>query len=184
MPEVKNAEIFVRLPGTLKVDLVERIPVAWIECKRLGITGRDAVRGLLIDQEKTLFSCDPAIFERYEAFPIIKLPAMERKEIGPGMQLVHKEGLRAYALLKKTNELVNGGLVNLPPFESVQVRSENSLEAHFYDRSSIIFGLYDHDRQLRDLVTILDRAQSTDRRLMNANLIPKRNIPVQMVPLD
>ncbi len=184
MPEVKSAEVFVRLPGTLKVDLIERVPVAWIECKSLGVIGRDAVRGLLVDQEKTLFSCDPAIFKRYEAFPIIKLPSLERKEIGPGMQLIHKEGLRAYSLLKTSNDLVNNGLVNLPPFESVQVRSENSLEVRCYDNSSIIFGLYEHERQLQDFVTILERAQETDRRLMNANLIPERNIPVQMVPIN
>lgn len=184
MSEVESAEVFVRFPGTLKINLIEREPVAWVECRALGLVGRDAVRGLLIDKNKMLFSSDPAIFQRYESLPVIKLPAMERKELGPGMQLTHSEGVRAFSLLASGRELKENGVTNLPVIHSVQVRSENSLEASLFDSARIIFGLYDHKRQLKDLATILDRASATGRRLTNANLIPKRNIPVQMVPAN
>ena len=183
LPEVISAQAYVRFPGTLQIDLVERTPVAWIECKKLGVIGRDAVRGLLLDQDATLFSCDPAVFDQMEHLPVVKLPALERKELEPGQQLSQKQGLRAFALIKQAHDLALD-MPGLPAFDSVRVRSEYSLEAKFHDNSSVVFGLYDHLRQLGDLATLRLRAAETGRYLATANLIPKRNIPATLIPLE
>ena len=178
MPEVKSAEVIPRYPGTLIVNLVERNPVAWVECEPLGIHGRDAMRGLLVDEEKVLFSCDPDVFERFENLPVISLPELTKEEIGSGMTLGQKVGLRAYDLIRKAEALREDQGLLLPDFDLIRVRSETSLEAILAGETRVVFGLYEHERQLEDLSTILAAAARDGRRLGHVNLIPRRNIPV------
>ena len=183
LPEVISAQVYKRWPGTLEIELVERTPVAWIECRTLGVVGRDPVRGLLLDQDATLFSCDPEVFDQMEHLPVVELPALEKTHLEPGQKLAQKQGLRAFALLKQAHSLALD-MPGLPAFDTVRVRTEHTLEARFHDESSVTFGLYDHFRQLGDLATLRLRAAETGRYLATANLIPKRNIPATLLPLE
>ena len=55
LPEVVHCEVKRRLPGTLKIDIEERIPYAWLKCDSVGFWGRQA-DGVLVDENGVTFS--------------------------------------------------------------------------------------------------------------------------------
>lgn len=175
LPEVIDCKVERRLPGTLKVTITERVPAVWLESQELGYPGRQD-GGILADKDGITFPCEGNMWESSRDLPVIVVRGAKDDSFVHGSKMKHPEVMRALHLIKT--------------FEVKQVRAQwqaervvlvndYSLEAVCNDGTRAIFGMYDHERQLDDFVSICEHTLQTRRTIRHINLIPKKNIPVK-----
>lgn len=177
LPELVAARAERQLPGTLVVRVHERVPLAWIECRALGIAGRDPEHGLLIDPNRVAFPCAQGFREHTRTLPVIALAAPETPAPVPGSPIQSPELERCLRLLRKAlpSAAANGWAV-----DRIDQANAWSLRLTTAGGVQATFGLGDHDRQLADLGAALDDSAARGRKLATVNLIPERNIPVTL----
>ena len=180
-PGVLRAKVSRRLPGTLKLEVEERIPVAWLECRNQQIVARDAERGLLVDEEGVVFPCEPWWREAAQKLPVVIVVDARLGDFETGERLRHREAERALHLVCLGRRMLSGADWRL---SAVGVENDYSLMAATTDGTMVTFGMYDHQRQLADLLALRRHAAAEDRTMERVNLIPERNIPVVYMPLE
>lgn len=176
LPEVKRVRATRRFPSVVRFKFEEREPVAWLESLEQGILGKHYQRGLLVDGEGFCFAPARAMHEVVRDLPVIATAGRSGEEkYRSGAELEGREVLRALELVKLSKRYFEDTGWSLPV---VGLRNEFSLLAKTPMGASITIGLYDHERQLDDLLMILEHARKSDRGVQEVNLIPERNIPV------
>jgi cell division protein FtsQ len=176
-PCIVSADLSRRLPGTLRVKVEERVPVAWLECRPLGIAGKDPESGLLVDETGVCFPCAPWWDATARSLPVILVSQAEEGDVTVGKRLRHHEARRALELIKLANENLGGQEWTLPV---VAVRNDYSLVAATSTGVLATFGMYEQERQLRDLIILSARSAQSGEAMAWVNLIPERNIPVKL----
>ncbi|MBT8045295.1 MAG: FtsQ-type POTRA domain-containing protein [Verrucomicrobiae bacterium] len=177
LPEVIACDVERRLPGTLKIKILERVPAVWIECESLGFPGRRN-GGVLADKNGITFPCEGELWQAARDLPVIVVKTAKSDAFKHGSKVTHTDFLRALHLIK-TFETANVREQWLP--ERVVLINDYSMKAVCNDGSYAIFGMYDHDRQLDDFISIREHSLRTNRIVKHINLIPKKNIPVKFV---
>lgn len=172
-PEIVTATVQRSYPDTVKVTIVERVPVAWIASPVLGLAGRNPFSGRLMDADGVIFKCQGQLWEIARNLPVIALADAQPHEFELGQQMTHKDAMRALALVKLINATSDiewwVNRVEVINFYSLQVISNDKVEA--------IFGMYEHERQLDDLIAARKHAVESKRELEWINLLPKHNVP-------
>ena len=174
LPEVIDCEVVRHLPDTLRIKILERVPVVWIECAALGYPGRRN-GGILADNNGITFPCEGGMWDTARDLPVIVVQHAKSDAFRHGSKMKHPEVIRALKLVK-TFGMENVRAQWLP--ERVVLINDYSMEAICNDGSHAIFGMYDHGRQLADFITIRERTYQTQREVQHINLIPRKNIPV------
>jgi len=176
LPEIKQAHVTRRFhPSRLCVRVDELKPVAWIDSPRQRIVARDYERGMLVDEDGLCFLPSESMRKSISGLPVITTGERGEDELMSGKKVQGREFLRALELVKLSQRyLVEAGL-SLPV---VGLRNDFSLLAKTHTGSLVTFGLYEHERQLEDLLLILEHARQSSRGIESVNLIPERNIPV------
>lgn len=175
LPEVTSARVSRRLPGTLKVEVEERQPVAWVACRSLGIRERDRNKGLLLDREGVPFRCESQkLWEFSEQLPVVMVEEARVDEIREGVALEHKGLKHALALILRAQDLLD--LTEQPLW--VLVKDEIFLEMKTRGGVVATLSYYDQERQLEQLVKVTTHARRQGRELAQVNLIPRRYVPV------
>lgn len=175
LPEVKRVRATRRLPDVLRIRVEEREPVAWIESPMQRIKGRSFKYGMLVDGEGFCFRPTDAMFEVVNDLPVITTGERGEGDFVAGTKADGREFLRALELVKLSKRYLGEAGWSLP---AIGLRNEFSLLAKTHTGTVVTFGLYEHERQLEDLLLILDHARKTSRGVKRVNLIPERNIPV------
>lgn len=175
LPEIIEVRAIRRLPGVLRIRVREREPVAWVDSPRQHLVGRDYQRGLLVDASGFCFAPSRSMTAAVENLPVITTADRGTDTFAPGQIAEGREFQRALNLVLMSRRYLAGTLWSLP---AVSLCNDYSLMAKTQTGTVVTFGLYEHERQLEDLLRILNHAQKTSRGIMRANLIPKRNIPV------
>jgi len=175
LPEVIDCSVRHRLPGTLHIDITERVPAVWIQSEQLNFPGRQN-GGVLADKEGITFPCEGALWETSRDLPVIVVQNASVDDFPHGSKMHHTEALRALHLINLFNEQTIPS--ELMP-ERVVLRTNYSMEAITNDATCAIFGMYDHQRQMEDFITICQHTHDTQRIIRHVNLIPKKNIPVK-----
>lgn len=177
LPELVEARVERKLPGTLVVRVRERVPVAWLDCAAHGLRGRDAGGGMLIDPGRVVFPCVERMREQAEVLPVIVLgdPATPRPAAGEPLASAELE--RCFRLLRAAVPAAKAG-----GWSVARVAQANrwSMRLTTGDQVEAVFGLGDHERQLEDLGLVLAHAGGRGQRIASVNLIPERNIPVSL----
>ena len=174
-PGIERVELDRRLPGTLRVRVEERKPIAWLECRPLGIIGRNPVAGILLDKSGICFPCDAWWEEKARLLPVLLVSQVEEGDITIGKEIRHHQARRGLELIRLSQEKLAGEGWSLPV---VAVRNDYSLEAVTNTGVLATFGMYDHKEQLENLITLLRVTAKEGESMAMVNLIPKRNIPV------
>ncbi len=174
-PGILDVDVSRRLPGTLKVEVRERIPVAWLECRGLEILARDVERGLLVDEEGVVFPCEKWWVEEAKRLPVVVVMEGVSGDFEVGKRMRHREAERALDLVclsRRMLEEEDWGIA------VVGVQNDYSLVAATTGGTVVTFGMYDHKRQVADLLALERLSRDTNRPMERVNLIPERNIPV------
>lgn len=175
LPEVISCDVERRLPGTLKIKILERVPAVWIECETLGYPGRRN-GGILADAGGITFPCEGALWEAARDLPVIVVKHAKSDAFQHGSKMKHPEVIRALNLVK---EFASGNVRAEWLPERIVLVNDYSMEAICNDGSRAVFGMYDHERQLNDFITIHEHTLKTQREVQHINLIPSKNIPVK-----
>lgn len=175
LPELSDVHAERRLPGTLMVRVVPRVPRAWISCPESSLSGERRVGGMLVDHHGIAYPCPNLQLEIASNLPIIELPASPLHPFTPGQQVTSPELQHCFHLLdaacKADSEAIRG-------IESIRQINAWSLELTTRDGTVAIFGLGDHDRQIANLQASLEHANEQGYSIATINLIPKYNIPI------
>jgi len=174
-PGIERVELGRRLPGTLRVKVEERKPIAWLECRPLGIVGRNPVAGILLDKSGVCFPCDAWWEEKAGLLPVLLVSQVEEGDITIGKEIRHHQARRGLELIRLAQEKLGEAEWSLPV---VAVRNDYSLEAITSTGVLATFGMHDHKEQLENLITLLRVTAKDGESMAMVNLIPRRNIPV------
>lgn len=174
-PGIERVELGRRLPGTLRVKVEERKPIAWLECRPLGIVGRNPVAGILLDKSGVCFPCDAWWEEKAGLLPVLLVSQVEEGDITIGKEIRHHQARRGLELIRLAQEKLGEAEWSLPV---VAVRNDYSLEAITSTGVLATFGMHDHKEQLENLITLLRVTAKEGESMAMVNLIPRRNIPV------
>ena len=175
LPETTEARVTRRLPGTLKIEVSERTPVAWLDCSPLGIVQRDRAAGLLIDDQGVPFKCaSQTLWDHAERLPVIRVLKAEDHEIMEGREIKHQGLEFALDLVMLASSRMEG--MERPAW--VIVRDEITLEMMTLGRTLATLSYYEQEHQLKKLEKLVSHARKKGRELATVNLIPNRFVPV------
>ncbi|WP_395747959.1 cell division protein FtsQ/DivIB [Prosthecobacter sp.] len=171
LPQVKSAAIQRDYHGKLVLDVVQRIPVAWIECPKQKLLGPLSGKGCLMDAEGALVPCN-VITKEYLAMPRILFPALSSTDPGkPSSEL------QVHAALRLMKQLQSRMQEEQPALEVIEIPNSWSLVAHFTGDTKVTFGVDDLDPQLARFDRVMHEALARKWRIATLNLIASTNTP-------
>jgi cell division septal protein FtsQ len=176
--DIISAKVERQLPGTLRVEVKERKPVAWLECRARGLMGRTRESGVLLDAEGVVFPCSATLWPRAESLPVVEGTQVGEDPLTPGERIVDPTLRRALKLVIAASNTIPADA----GWGVERVRSVNpwSLGMVTSDGEEATFGLTEHVRQMGDLVALKRHVAAQGGRIGTVNLIPLRNIPVTL----
>lgn len=179
LPNVEEASVFREMPDRLNVIVRERIPIAWLSCPPQGIRPGDMERGFLMDEKGYLFRCLD-LDEGLLSLPVVE--AFKMIEPVEGARL-DTEGIdSAIELITASDSIFKGGSM---PIHQIRLINEWSIECVYRSGLEVTFAMFEIDRGLKDLVTIINKTGSVGTALASVNVVMRKNIPVTFAePVD
>lgn len=171
LPQVKSAVIRRDYHGKLTLDVVQRIPVAWIECPKLKLLEPLSGKGCLIDAEGTPVPCH-VMTKEYLAMPRIVFPGLA--EAVHGRPVAEMQLHAALRLMEKLQTRDQDGRARL---ERIEIPNAWSLVAHFSGDAKVTFGVDDLDPQLARFDRFMHEAKARQWRMATLNLLSRINTP-------
>ncbi|MBX3741097.1 MAG: FtsQ-type POTRA domain-containing protein [Akkermansiaceae bacterium] len=175
VPALSAVQVERRLPGTLHVRVLSRVPCAWAAVGNEPFERKPG--GLLIDHDGHAFPCTTVQFETAEKLPVILLPGGGEHGITSGKTVDHPELARCMRLLDAATKADPGSIARI---ESLRQANSWSLELVTRDGLAATFGLGDHERQISNFRAAIDHASRGNYSIATINLIPKINVPVTL----
>ena len=177
LPAIADARAERHLPGTLMVRVVPRSPRAWVSCPEAGLSKVRRAGAMLVGQDGVAYPCPELQLESAMKLPTIQLPVSEKSPVTAGRHLDHPELAHCFRLLDSARDADPEAVHWI---ESVQQVNEWSLQLVTRQGTAAIFGLGDHERQIRSLRAAMDHSSQKGYSISTINLIPKRNIPITL----
>lgn len=172
VPALSAVQVERRLPGTLHVRVLSRVPCVWVAEE--GAPFERKAGGLLIDHDGHAFPCTSVQFASAANLPVVLLPA-GGDQIISGKVVEHPELARCLRLLDAASEADPESVAKI---ESIRQANSWSLELLTRDGLTATFGLGDHERQIANFRAAIDHADRANYSIATINLIPKVNVPV------
>lgn len=168
------------LPGTLRIRVTERQPVAQVDVPRAGAANGIQVTVFQIDADGNVMQpldprlCVIPLAQIRDQLPVIV--GLNVYQLQPGLRVESPQVLAALRLIGTFNRSVMTGLVNL---RRVDVSSPGVVVATTEQGGEITFGLDNLDQQLRRWREIYDLGQRMNRAIATVNLAVSNNVPVR-----
>jgi cell division septal protein FtsQ len=174
LPELALAKVERELPGTLRVRVQARAPVAWMEVPAHGSGGGNR---LLVDPNGVLFHCLGKMVETTDDLPVIVIGEVGPEAPQAGQLCGLRELQQGLAMLRQAKEIPGMDKLGIARIEQTNVWSVRVTTA---GGVAAVFGLRGHRRQFTDLVTACSHATAKGYRIATIDLIPERNIPITL----
>ena len=173
-PEIRDVKIRRKLPHTIDIKIDERVPVAWLSCRELGLAGRNPHKGILLDSSGVSFICEKDFWRVAKKLPVIEISTNSEHEFPIGEKMRNEDAKRALSLVMSLRRM---GHVS---WDIDRVRVENFYTLHVISRDGMVAvcGMHDHKRQLTQLNMARNHAKVNGEELEWIDLRPKKNIPV------
>lgn len=172
MPEVRSAVVTRDYEGRLALDVVQRRPVAWIECPKLRVFHMKSGSGMLLDAEGVAIPCE-VILKDYLKMPVVRIE--ELPQIVPGAVVGSPEVLAALRLIGEFEARFDD---HHDEIAAVEIPARYALNAIFRDGSRAIFGADEMAAQLARYEQIRRAAREKQWDIASMNLLARTNIPV------
>ncbi len=174
LPELTGAKVERHLPGTLKVTVSVRNPIAWVVRGAIPDTVTAPASSMIADDLGIAYPCPDMQNEAAQSLPVIILNPTSPEPVA-GKLIEAPEFSHCLRLIRAAREADPNsaswiGLVAQPNAWSLLLVTRDNLRA--------TFALGDHPRQFADLLAARDHANRQGYRIDTINLIPERNIPV------
>ncbi|MDB9741999.1 FtsQ-type POTRA domain-containing protein [Akkermansiaceae bacterium] len=173
LPEVITARVVRKLPNTLKIEIDERVPIAWLHAPSLEIYARDAANGVLIGHDGVTYNWVQEWDLSNSNLPVLSLGDDFCKNDTLHNKLSNDEALIALSLISKHDGVTNPDIA----LETISVENFYTLKATYQNSLEAVFGMSEHDRQLKDLNDICEHAKFIKKELSWVDLRPVKNIP-------
>ena len=174
-PEVENVTVKRSLPDTIDIKIKERVPVAWLSCRELGLAGRSPHKGILLDDAGISFRCEKDFWEVAKNLPVIQISSSSITEFPMGKKMRNADTERALSLVLKLREMEQ------QPWEIDRIKVENFYTLHVISKDGVVavFGMHDHGRQLSQLILAREHAANHHKELAWIDLRPMKNVPAR-----
>ena len=175
LPQIADARVERRLPGTLIVRVTARTPRAWIACPDAGLPAERKIGAMLVDCDNIAYPCAARQFETAAKLPIIVVSARKNLSIASGDKIRHPELQHCLRLLTSACECDPESLCAI---DTIKQANAWSLDLTTRNGTVATFGLGDHARQVSNLRAALNHAERKGYSIATINLIPRENVPV------
>ncbi len=180
---IRQASLERVLPGTLRLQVAERIPLAHVRLRFSGADGRLLTRDFGLDETGRVMPLDRAIVRPETANAWRQLPALTglaESEILPGNDLTNQLGLAALEFLKTFNSdsmarEVQIQSIDLTEPEILKLRTVQGHDVEVLDRGFV--------RQLDRWEALHKACESNRVGYAWMDLSPSNNIPIRLVQL-
>ena len=172
LPQVKSASARRDYEGRMEVTVVQRRPVAWLECQRLGLHSMKSGFGCLLDEEGVAIPCD-VILKEYTLLPTIRYEELSQAHAGsPVKDLQVRAALRLLAAMTLRSD------EGLPQLKRVEIPTKYAMVAQFADGMEVTFSPDALGRELKRFDRVLAEARRHEWKIATINLLPQVNVPV------
>jgi POTRA domain, FtsQ-type len=175
LPGVASARADRRVPGTLAVTIVPRVPRAWIFCPEAGLNQGRHAGAMLVDQNLTAYICPEKQLKSAVDLPAIRLPMSENFPIQAGLTLKHPELSHCLWLL---DAIIQEDAKSVKGIDSIRQVNEWSLLLVTHQGTEATFGLGDHERQIKNFRSAISHSADKGYTIKTINLLPERNVPI------
>ncbi len=174
-PEIRDVRVNRKIPSTIEIQIDERVPVAWLSCRELGLAGRSPHKGILLDSAGVSFACEKDFWRAAKRLPVIEISTNSELEFPIGKKMRNADAKRALSLVLRLRAIENTS------WEIDRVRVENFYTLHVISKDGVVAvcGMHDHERQLQQLIWARDHAKLNGKELEWIDLRPKKNIPAR-----
>lgn len=172
LPQVKSASARRDYKGHMEVTVVQRRPVAWLECQRLGLHSMKSGFGCLLDEEGVAMPCD-VILKDYTLLPVIRFEELSQAQAGRRVR-----DLQVKAALKLRAEVEKRVESGMPSLVSIDIPTKYGLVANFDDGMQVTFGPDAITKQLARFDRVMIEAREKGWKIATLNLLPRDNVPV------
>lgn len=174
LPHVESATVERdRQNGRLIMKVVQRQPVAWIECPRLKLMPALSGRGYMLDAEGVVLPCE-VLTRTFLGLPVIRYEALSQAEAGaPVPDLQVQSALLLLDALKGRFEN------DFDQVKHIEIPAPYALVASFADGSEVTFPVDELDGGLQRFDRIRRAARARQWQIATLNVIPKKNIPIK-----
>lgn len=172
LPQVKSATAKRDYQGHMEVTVIQRRPVAWLECHHLGLHSMKSGFGCLLDEEGVAMPCE-VIVKEFTRLPVIRYE--ELSQVHPGLPVRDLQVQAALRLLKEMETRMESGM---PALLRCEIPAKYALIAHFEDGLEVTFNPDELDRQLPRFDRVMIEAHQKGWRIATLNLLPEENVPI------
>ena len=172
LPQVKSATARRDYQGRMEVTVIQRQPVAWLECPRLGLHSMRSGFGCLLDAEGVAMPCE-VILKDYTRLPVIHFAELSQAQAGvPVKDLQVRAALGLIAAMEKRHE------AGQPALARVNIPAKYALEAQFEDGMEVTFSPDEWRAQLARFDRVMAEGRQLGWKVATLNLLPRDNVPV------
>ena len=136
---------------------------------------------ILVDQHGVSFSGvftgGKTLWHESRNLPVIVLREARDEDFEHGMKSKHGDLMSALSLMET---IYKAGMRAEWRAVKIDLANEYSIEVMSHDGVKAVFGMWDHQRQVEDLISIREDCRNEKRpKIKTMNLIPEINIPVE-----
>ncbi len=172
LPQVKSATAKRDYNGRMEVTVIQRRPVAWLECHRLGLHSMKSGFGCLLDEEGVAMPCD-VILKDYTLLPVIHFE--ELSQVHAGSPVRDHQVKAALRLLREMEKRADSGA---PLLTRCEIPAKYALVAHFDDGMEVAFSPDALDAQLPRFDRVMIEARQQGWKITSFDLLPEDNVPI------
>ncbi len=167
---IKEAHVRVAAPDTLRIDVDERIPIAYVEMESAASTGQR--ERLFVCPDGVLFPVVPEYHRNFLNAPVWYLQPTDVKALEPD-ERIKPENMRPICeLIKASNHY---DIAEIPRIREIFRPKEWKIVLTLEDGTEVLMQVYDIREQMDRLAMILEHARSTHRHARSVNVIPRMN---------
>lgn len=174
LPEVRRATIARDYNGKLIIDVLQREPVAWLECQKQRLIPARSGFAWVTDAEGVAIPCD-TIAEEYLRLPVIRMEDLPTVEAGLP---VDARCLAFHAALRLLADFGRRFEDDEDEIAAIEIPKSYALVARFRGGAEVTFGIDDLDAQLARYDRIKREARERNWQIATLNLLAQTNIPI------
>lgn len=175
-PCIAAAHIRAEFPETLRIEIVERIPIVYVEMESAAGTGTR--QRLFMDQHGVLFPVVEEYHRNFLGVPVWYLGAEDIKHFKVGAVVPERARKPIIDLASTANTY---SLAEIHAIREIFLPSESEWKMIITldNGAEVLMQVYDIRGQMERLAMILEHARATKRTVRSVNVIPCNNPTVQ-----